>query len=57
MDKVKGVHHINTVDEVTQFEFLGSTEQISERYLLPVLESLLAAFPFRVLGVHADNGS
>ena len=57
LDKVKGVYHINTVDEVTQFEFLGSTEQISERYLLPVLESLLAAFPFRVLGVHADNGS
>ena len=57
LDKVKGVYHINTVDEVTQFEFLGSTEQICERYLLPVLESLLAAFPFRVLGVHADNGS
>ena len=57
LDKVKGVYHINTVDEVTQFECVGSAERISELYLLPVLESLLEAFPFRILGVHADNGS
>ena len=55
--KVKGVYHINVVDEVTQFEFVGSVERISEHYLLPVLEKLLQAFPFRILGLHADNGS
>lgn len=57
LDKVKGVYHINAVDEVTQFEGVGSTERIAESYLLPLLESMLEAFPFEILGVHADNGS
>ncbi|MFO0520296.1 MAG: hypothetical protein ACK515_07730, partial [bacterium] len=32
-------------------------ERISEAYLLPVLEQLLASFPFTIRGFHADNGS
>jgi transposase InsO family protein len=56
-DGIKGVYHINAVDEVTQFECLGCAERISEAYLLPVLETLLEAFPFVILGFHADNGS
>ena len=56
-DGVKGLYHINLVDEVTQFQALGSVEGISERYLLVVLESLLQALPFKVQGFHADNGS
>jgi transposase InsO family protein len=32
-------------------------ERISEAFLLPALEHLLESFPFRILGVHADNGS
>ena len=55
--KVKGVYHINLVDEVTQFQFVGSVERISEHFLMPVLESLLRAFPFRIRGFHSDNGS
>ena len=43
-DGVKGVYHINVVDEVTQYQTVGSVETISERHLLPVLEQLLAAF-------------
>lgn len=57
LDGLKGLYHINLVDEVTQFQFVGSVERISERFLLPILEGLLEAFPFRVLGFHADNGS
>ena len=53
--KVKGVDHINMVDEVTQCQFVGSVERIEESFLLPVLESLLEAFPFEILGLHADN--
>lgn len=53
----KGVYHINLVDEVTQFEFVGSVEKISERFLLPILEQLIDAFPFVVIEFHADNGS
>ena len=35
----------------------GLHRKISERYLLPVLEAVLAQFPFVIRGFHADNGS
>jgi len=54
---VKGVYHINAVDEVTQWQVVGATAQISEAYLLPVLEAMLRQFPFRIRGFHSDNGS
>ena len=57
LDKKKGVYHINAVDEVTQFEVVCSVEQISERYMIPVLNQILAAFPFVIKGFHSDNGS
>lgn len=53
----KGLYHINAVDEVTQWEVVLATPRISEAYLLPLLESLLAQFPFRIRGFHSDNGS
>jgi transposase InsO family protein len=56
-DGVKGVYHINAVDEVTQWEVVGSVEQISEAFLLPMLERMLAQFPFQIRGFHSDNGS
>ncbi len=56
-DGIKGVYHINAVDCVTQWELVATCERISEAYLLPVIEALLAGFPFRILGFHADNGS
>jgi len=52
---IKGVYHINAVDEVTQWEVVGATAQISEAWLLPVLEAMLAQFPFRILGFHSDK--
>jgi len=54
---VKGVYHINAVDEVTQWQVIGAASHISEFWLLPVLEVILAQFPFVVLGFHSDNGS
>ena len=56
-DGMKGVYHINAVDEITQFEIVASVEKISERYLIPVLEQMLDAFPFVILSFHSDNGS
>ena len=53
----KGVYHINAVDEVTQWQVMGSTKHISEAWLLPVLSAILAQFPFQVRGFHSDNGS
>jgi hypothetical protein len=57
LDKQKGVYHINAVDEVTQFEMVGSVEKISEAYLIPILTQMLGSFPFVIKGFHADNGS
>lgn len=56
-DGAKGVYHINAVDTVTQWQVVGCASKISEAYLLPVLEAVLAQFPFMVLGFHVDNGS
>jgi transposase InsO family protein len=53
----KGVFHINAVDEVTQWEVAAAVARISEAYLEPALESILAQFPFVIHGFHSDNGS
>lgn len=57
LEKEKGVYHINLVDEVTQWEIVGCVEKISEYFLEPLLEDLLAQFPFVILNFHSDNGS
>ncbi len=57
LDGIKGVYHINAVDEVTQFECIFSVERITERFMIPVLEMLIEIFPFVILAFHADNGS
>jgi hypothetical protein len=51
------VYHINAVDEVTQWQVVGAVPQISEAWLIPVLEAMLEQFPFRMRGFHSDNGS
>src|SRR5580658_4765727 len=56
-DGVKGIYHINAVDEVTQWEIVAATPQISEYWLIPLLEQLLEQFPFTIRGFHSDNGS
>ncbi len=57
LDGVKGLYHINAVDEVTQFEVVFTVERISEQFMIPALAALLETFPFLILGFHADNGS
>lgn len=57
LDGSKGVYHINAVDEVTQWEVVGATPQISEAWLIPVLEAMLAQFPFAIRAFHSDCGS
>lgn len=57
INREKGVYHINFVDEVTQYEFVACVSTICDRDMLPVLEAMLAAFPFVIIEFHADNGS
>src|SRR5579871_5621335 len=42
---------------VTQWEIVAAVPQISEFWLIPVLEAILMQFPFVILGFHSDNGS
>lgn len=57
LDKEKGVYHINFVDEVTQMQYVGCVEKISEYYLQPLLEEILRLYPFVIINFHSDNGS
>ncbi len=57
LDGAKGLYHINAVDCVTQWQVVATVQNISEAYLLPVIEQMLEQFPFKILGFHADNGS
>ena len=56
-ERRKGIHLINVVDEVTQFQHLGAVPRITHHFLVPRLEALLSAFPFAIHAFHADNGS
>ena len=53
---VKGVYHVNLVDEVTQWEILFCVESITEGSMAYVVEQALKLFPFIVIGFHSDNG-
>ena len=56
LDGVKGVYHINLVDEVTHWEILICVDSITERSMAYVLEEALRFFPFKILNFHSDNG-
>lgn len=56
-DGKKGVYHINSVDIITQWEVVGATERISERFLVPIILDMMNQYPFVIKGFHADNGS
>ena len=47
----RGLHHINAVDALTQWQIVGCCQTISESHLIPVLEAMLHQYPFRIEGV------
>ena len=57
LDGIKGVYHITCVDSVSQWQVQACVQGIGEAFLLPVLESVMAQFPFKIEGFHSDNGS
>ena len=57
LDGIKGVYHITCVDSVSQWQIEACVQGISEAFLHPVLESVIAQFPFELAGFHSDNGS
>jgi transposase InsO family protein len=56
-DGHKGVYHINAVDAVTQMEVVCAVERITRQHLIPALEMMIEFFPFKIKGIHTDNGS
>ena len=56
-DGIKGVYHITCVDSISQWQVQACVQGISEAFLLPVLEMVIAQFPFVIEGFHSDNGS
>ena len=57
LEGVKGVYHINAVDEVTQWQVVGAVPVLSQSHLEPALQAILSQFPFLIRGFHSDNGS
>jgi len=56
-DGKKGIYHINMVDMITQYEFVGAVEAISSNFMKKILFELLEKFPFTIVEFHSDNGS
>ena len=56
-EEKKGVYHINSVDEVTQWEIAAAVEKISEAFLEPILKIIIEQYPIVIVEFHADNGS
>ena len=56
-DGKKGLYWINIVDEVTQYEFVFCVPQITQKYILPILDMLFWLCPFEIVNFHSDNGS
>lgn len=52
----KDVFHINSVDEITQWEIVFCVPQISERYMIPALEDMFSQYPFIIFNFHSDRG-
>lgn len=52
----KDVYHINTIDEITQWEIVFCVPQISESCVLPALEDILNQYPFIIFNFHSDRG-
>lgn len=57
MNGIKGVYHIDIVDEVTQWQCVVSVPEINFTYMELALEQLLKIFPFTIYEIHSDNGS
>ena len=52
----KDVYHINSVDEITQWEVVFCVPQLSESCMLPALMEIFAQYPFTIFNFHSDRG-
>lgn len=52
----KDVYHINSVDEITQWEIVFCVPQLSESCMIPALNEIFSQYPFRIFNFHSDRG-
>lgn len=52
----KDVYHINSVDEITQWEVVFCVPQLSESCMLPALWEIFNQYPFTIFNFHSDRG-
>lgn len=52
----KDVYHVNTVDEIIQWEIVFCVPQICEACMIPALEEILEQYPFVIFNFHSDRG-
>jgi len=52
----KDVYHINSVDEITQWEVTFCIPQLSEACMLPALLEIFDQYPFSLFNFHSDRG-
>lgn len=52
----KDVYHINSVDEITQWEIVFCVAQLSQSCMIPALEEIFSQYPFIIFNFHSDRG-
>ena len=52
----RDVYHINSIDELTQWEIVVCVPQISEVCMLPALKEVFEQYPFVIFNFHSDRG-
>lgn len=52
----KDVYHINSVDEVIQWEVVFCVPQICEACMIPAIKEILDQYPFVIFNFHSDRG-
>jgi len=52
----KDVYHINTVDEIAQWQIVFCIPQLSESCMLPALMEIFDQYPFHIFNFHSDRG-
>ena len=52
----KDVYHINSADEIIQWEIVFCVPQLSELFMLPALEEIFDQYPFVIFNFHSDRG-
>ncbi len=52
----KDVYHINSVDEIAQWQIVFCVPQLSESCMIPALMEIFDQYPFIIFNFHSDRG-